>query len=70
MNTGESFSGNLLGGLTLGDGLHNLHFCGRQYAGALLLFLLLDDDCLQSPLTDMAAVTADGVEGIADVLPH
>ena len=67
VNTREAFVGNLLRRLALGDGTHNLRLCLRQDSRAFLVFLLLADDDLQRPLTDVAVVAVDGIEGVADI---
>ena len=53
----ETLGGNLLRGLTLSNGLHNLHLRSGQDAGSLL-FLLLGDEGLQRPLAKIPRVAA------------
>ena len=46
VDTRKPFVGNLLCRFALGDGPHNLRFRLRQYAGMLLVLLLLVNDDL------------------------
>ena len=68
VDAGKTLVGNLLRRLTLSDGAHNLRLSFRQDAGTLFLFLLVVDDDLQCALTDVAVMTTDGIQCIADVL--
>ena len=56
VDTRKPFVGNLFRRLALRDGPHNLRFRLCQDTGMLFVLLLLADDDLQCPLTDMALV--------------